>query len=86
MEFKQFAPYQESMLGEIISHVNAIMALIDKYEANRPGSIAFTKLEEAVLWTQVMIGNAKLKPVYPQGTDGELKDAEIVAEIVDTEK
>jgi hypothetical protein len=48
-------------IKEIMSHVENIFKVIDKYETSRPGSIGFTKLEEAVLWLQVMIQQVPLK-------------------------
>lgn len=61
-------------IKEIMEHVENIFKLIDKYEPSRMGSIAFTKLEEAVLWLQVMVQNIPLKEKAEEKKD-ELIDA-----------
>ncbi len=45
-------------LTEFSMHVENAMKVIDRYEPSRPGSLSFTKLEEAMLWIQVMIMNS----------------------------
>lgn len=52
---------KREVIAKVVDQVNAIMGFIDLYEANRPGSIAITKLEEAVMWCQVMVNNVNLK-------------------------
>lgn len=48
-------------LAEIYPHFEKVMNFIETYESSRPGSMAFTKLEEAILWLQVMVNNVSLK-------------------------
>lgn len=48
---------------EIMGLVEKIFQVIDRFETSRPGSIGFTKLEEAVLWLQVMAQQVPLKAV-----------------------
>lgn len=50
-------------LHEFNRLVEAAMAIVDKYEMAKPGSMAFTKLEEAILWSQVLITHCNLKAV-----------------------
>jgi len=42
-----------------------------KEETSRPGSISFTKLEEAILWLQVMVNQVPLKSLDVK--EGELQ-------------
>lgn len=55
------------------------MGFIDLYEPNRAGSIAITKLEEAVMWCQVMIANVALKPETIEKIAESKQEAEMVA-------
>lgn len=52
----------KDMLGAIISKISEVMGIMDNFQDSRPGSLAFTKLEEAIMWLQVMAHNAPLKP------------------------
>lgn len=52
----------KELLGSIISKISEVMAIMDNFQDSRPGSLAFTKLEEAIMWLQVMAHNAPLKP------------------------
>lgn len=47
-------------MQEIMNHVEAIFKVIDKYEISKPGMLGITKLEEAILWLQVMIQKVPL--------------------------
>lgn len=60
MEVKTTVPH---VMTEVLKHVEEVMNFIDKYEISRPGTQAFIKLEEALLWLQVMVGNVALKKV-----------------------
>lgn len=60
-------------LKEIMSLVERIFNIIDHYETSRPGSLGFTKLEEAVLWLQVMINQVPLKAV-------DVKEGELISD------
>lgn len=48
-------------IKEIMMLVESIFKVIDKYETSRPGSLGFTKLEEAILWLQVMVQQVPLR-------------------------
>lgn len=48
-------------LTEMCSYIEKVMIFIETYESSRPGSHAFTKLEEAILWLQVMVNNVDIK-------------------------
>ena len=61
MEQQMTNETKSEVINKVVSLVNNIMGFIDLYEPNRPGSIAITKLEEAVMWCQVMINNVGLK-------------------------
>jgi hypothetical protein len=52
---------KKEVMAKMVDQINLIMGFIDLYEPNRPGSIAITKLEEAVMWSQVMVNNASLR-------------------------
>lgn len=52
----------KEMLGVIINKISEVMGIMDNFQDSRPGSLAFTKLEEAIMWLQVMTHNAPLKP------------------------
>lgn len=45
----------------MIQLIQEVMNKMDKFESSRPGSIAFTHLEEAVMWLQVMTNRIPLK-------------------------
>ena len=62
-------------LKEIMSLVEQIFQVIDRYETSRPGSLGFTKLEEAVLWLQVMVNQVPLKAVEVK--EGELQTKQV---------
>ena len=56
-------------LQEVMNHVEAIFKVIDKYETCKPGMLGITKLEEAILWLQVMIQKVPLKSEDPKKVD-----------------
>jgi len=61
---------------ELIQHVvqlaTGIMDVIDLFEPSRPGSIAFTKIEECIMWMQVLINNIARKP------DVQVKEGDVI--------
>jgi hypothetical protein len=48
-------------IKEIMGYVENIFKVIDRYDASRPGQLGFTKLEEAILWLQVMAQQVSIK-------------------------
>lgn len=48
-------------LAEFIKGTEAAMKVIDKYDQSRPSSMCFTKLEEAILWANVMVAQVNLR-------------------------
>ena len=48
-------------ITEIMGYVENIFKVIERYDASRPGQLGFTKLEEAILWLQVMAQQVPLK-------------------------
>jgi hypothetical protein len=59
-------------ISQFIKHVDAAMKVIESYEASRPGSLSFTKLEEAILWAQVMVNQIPLKVVEEKNDNEEV--------------
>ena len=57
---------QKKIMDEFVQAINSAIAILDRYEANRPSSLAFTKLEEAILWGQVCVGVGKLKIAHSE--------------------
>jgi hypothetical protein len=58
-------------IKEVMHHIESIFKIIDQYETSRPGSLGFTKLEEAILWLQVMVQQVPLKEKPEENkTDG----------------
>jgi hypothetical protein len=55
----EMAKEKSANLSEFAAHVEAAMKVIEKYENSKPSMMAFTKLEEAMLWMQVVILNVK---------------------------
>lgn len=53
MELSQLKD-KASVMAEITKKIEDIFKVMDLYEISRPGSIAYQKLEEALLWLQVM--------------------------------
>lgn len=45
----------------MVQQVESVLKMIDKFEPSRPGSIAFQKLEEAIMWLNVMTHHIPLK-------------------------
>lgn len=50
------------LLEEIVKCVSHAMAILDQFETSRSGNIVFERLEEALMWSQVMAHNVTLKP------------------------
>ena len=61
-----------SVITTIVGKVEEVFAVINQFQESRPGSIAYERLEEAIMWLNVMCHNIalKVKPV-----DGELISA-----------
>jgi hypothetical protein len=53
----------KDILSSMIGKISEVMGNMDKFQDSRSGSIAFTKLEEAMMWLQVMVHNVPLKPL-----------------------
>lgn len=52
---------KDALIQQMIGHIQNAMDIIDLFEPSRPGGLAFTKLEEAIMWMQVLINNIALK-------------------------
>jgi hypothetical protein len=57
---------QKRLLLQMIAQIQSVIDTVDMFEASRPGSIAFTKLEEAILWIQVLIQAIPLKKEHQE--------------------
>lgn len=55
------ASQKETNLTKFVNAVQQAFGVIDLYEGSRVSALTFTKLEEAILWAQVMVGQTKLK-------------------------
>ncbi len=51
------------VMNDIVQRIDGVMEIIRSFEESRPGSIAFTKLEEAIMWLNVMVHHVPQKPV-----------------------
>jgi hypothetical protein len=49
------------LLQTMIKNISEVMGIMDQFQDSRSGSIAFTKLEEAIMWLQVMVHNVPFK-------------------------
>lgn len=48
-------------MQDIIRHIEAAMNLVDDYVPSRPQQKVFDNLEDAILWTQVLVNTIPLK-------------------------
>ncbi len=48
---------QRKIMTEIVQSIDEVIGKINLFVPNRHGSIAITRLEEAVMWTNVMIAS-----------------------------
>ncbi|MFA6080721.1 MAG: hypothetical protein WC753_04585 [Candidatus Gracilibacteria bacterium] len=51
----------KKVIADTVAHVDSIIEIINTYEPNRHGSIAITRLEEAVMWINAMAHSYPLK-------------------------
>lgn len=51
------------LLEEIVKCISRAMGIMDSFQPSRSGNIAFERLEEAMMWCQVMANNVPLKPI-----------------------
>ena len=49
--------------------IESLIKLADAYEINKPQSMVFIKLEEAMLWASVLVDQGKLKDEYLKKED-----------------
>lgn len=49
------------IMSDIMKRIEDVMAIIDSFEISRPGLMVFTKLDEAILWSQVLVSKIALK-------------------------
>lgn len=62
-------------LSHIVNKISEAMAFLHCFEDSRPGQIALERLEEGLMWSQVVAHNISLKP--PIETSDEKKDENI---------
>ncbi len=65
---------RNTIMREIVIAVDWIINRINEFVPCRPGSIAITRLEEAVLWANVMLSSSPLKVDELKNEDSEKKD------------
>lgn len=63
----------KDLLNTMISKITEVMGIMEIFDLSRPGSIAFTKLEESIMWLQVLCHTIPFKP----------KDDEFEPEVID---
>jgi hypothetical protein len=66
-------------LAEFSQNVEAAMKVLDRYETSRPGSMAFTKLEEAMLWVQVLVMNVKPKAKETESSNVDTESSKVLS-------
>ena len=69
-----------TVMTAVIQNIESVMRIMDLYEQSRPGSIAYQKLEEAILWLQVMTANVQFKTPVLTPASEEVKPVEGVVE------
>jgi hypothetical protein len=62
-EDKEKKPFDQDLMNEVVINTQQVMGVIDLYEPARANEKAFTHLEEALFWIQVMIANGVRKPI-----------------------
>ncbi len=56
----------KDFMQTVVEKVDSLIGLINLFVPNRHGSIAITRLEEAVMWMNVMAGSYALKDLEPK--------------------
>ena len=72
---------RKELLQRMVNKVSEVMAIMEMFESSRAGSIAFTHLEEGLMWLQVLAHNVPLKP-----SNIEVKEQENVQIVIDAEQ
>lgn len=50
-------------LSQIVNKISEAMAFLHAFHDSRPGQIALERLEEGLMWSQVVAHNIPLKPL-----------------------
>lgn len=66
------------LLNEMVNKISQVMAIMEMFKPSRPGSIAFTKLEEAMMWLQVLTVNIPLKQKNDDNEDEAKEEKKII--------
>lgn len=57
----ELAEKKATDLREIITYTQRLMDIVSEYEDSRPSAMSFIKLEEALMWMQVMNGTTNYR-------------------------
>lgn len=57
LEKREIDDAQKEIIDQAVVHVNELIQIVDGFESSRQGSLAVTKLEEFVMWFQMMVTN-----------------------------
>ncbi len=68
----------KEVLSEIVNKISEAMANLHAFHDSRPGQIALERLEEGLMWSQVVAHNIPLKPLIEASE--EKKDENISSE------
>jgi hypothetical protein len=66
----------KEVLNEIVNKISEAMANLHAFHDSRPGQIALERLEEGLMWSQVVAHNIPLKPLI-EASNEEKKDENI---------
>jgi hypothetical protein len=66
-------------LNHIVNRISEAMAFLHTFEDSRPGQISLERLEEGLMWAQVVAHNIPLKP-FIQPAEEPKKDENIPSE------
>lgn len=69
----------KEVLNQIVNKISEAMANLHAFHDSRPGQIALERLEEGLMWAQVVAHNVPLKPSM-EATSEEKKDENISSE------
>lgn len=65
---------RKELLHKMVNKISEVMGIMDMFQDSRPGSLAFTHLEEGMMWLQVLAHNVPLKEKVEEKKD-EIVDA-----------
>ena len=63
-----------NLMNDIVKRIEEIMEIIRGFEESRPGSIAFERLEESIMWLNVLVHNVPQKPILDPQAGAKVPD------------